>query len=102
MCLRELENNSDIPHTHTNINQSYANHPETAIVALLFISFHEYFKLFFTFYMHDKNTRNTKANLPPKQDIYPLEENNFKFQNILSEILYAYTNVSLCGFFIHI
>lgn len=53
--------------------------------------------------MHDKNIRNTKANLPPKQDIYRLEETSFKFQNVLSEILYAYMNVSLCVWiFIHI
>lgn len=64
----------------------------------LFISFHEYFRLIFTFYMHDKNAGNPKANPPPKQDIYPIEETNFKFQNIPSETFYAYVNVSVCVF----
>lgn len=35
MCLTELESNSDIPLTHMNINQSYANRPETATVCLV-------------------------------------------------------------------
>lgn len=69
----------------------------TTLIQLLlvfsFISFYQYFKLIFTFYTHEKHTRNTKLNFPSKQDICLSERTNFTLQYILSEIFHVHMNV---------
>lgn len=69
------------------------------LFALLFISFHEYFKLIFTFYMHDKKYKKYKSKSPFKARHVPLRRNQFQISELpLRNTLCMYECESVYGF----